>query len=52
MKNGYCLELQTPEEMNLFDSTKQLMDKTKSGENLTSLAIVELVLVQCNLVDN
>ena len=28
------------------------MDKTKNGENVPGLEIVELVLVQCNLVDN
>ena len=28
------------------------MDKTKNGENVPSLEVVEVVLVQCNLVDN
>ena len=28
------------------------MDKTKNGENVPSLKVVEVVLVQCNLVDN
>ena len=28
------------------------MRKTKHGENVTSLEVVEVVLVQCNLVDN
>ena len=31
---------------------KKLMDKTKNGENVPSLKIDEVVLVQCNLVDN
>ena len=35
--------------MNLFGSTNKLIDKTKNGENVSSL---EVVLVQCNLVDN
>ena len=43
IKDGYKLELQTPETMKLFCSTKKLIDKTKNGE---------VVLVQCNLVDN
>ena len=41
-----------PETIKLFDSTKQLIEQTKNGENITSLEVVEVVLVQCNLVDN
>ena len=52
MKDGYNLELQTPETVKLFGSTKKLLDKTKNGEKITSLEVVEVVLVQCNLVDN
>ena len=52
MKDGYKLELQTSETIKLFGSTKKLIDKTKNGENIPSLQVVEVVLVQCNLVDN
>ena len=52
MKDGYKLELQTPETTKLFDRTKKLIDKTKNGEKVPSLEVVEIVLVQCNLVDN
>ena len=52
MKDGYKLELQTPETMKLFGSTKKLIDKTKHGEKNTKSLRFELVLVQCNLVDN
>ena len=38
--------------MKLFGSTKKLIDKTKNGEKVISLEVVEVVLVQCNLVDN
>ena len=38
--------------MKLFGSTQKLIDKTKSGEHVTSLELVELVLVKCNLPDN
>ena len=48
----YKLELKTPETMKLFGSTKKLIDKTKNGENVPSLEVVEVVLIQCNLVDN
>ena len=51
IKNGYKLELQTPETMKLFGSTKKIIDKTKNGENVPSLEIHEEVLVQCNLLE-
>ena len=38
--------------MKLFGSTKKFIDKTKNGEKEPSLKVVEVVLVQCNLVDN
>ena len=46
------LESPSPEIMKLFGSTKKLIDKTKTGENEPSLEVIEVVLVQCNLVDN
>ena len=52
IKDGYKLELQTPETMKIFCSTKKLMDKSKNGEDVPSLEAVEVILVQCNLVDN
>ena len=52
IKDGYKLELQTPETMKLHGRTKKLIDKTKNGENVPSLEVVEVVLVQYNLVDN
>ena len=36
----------------LVFKTKKLIDKTKNGENVPSLEVVEVVLVQCNLIDN
>ena len=38
--------------MKLFGSTKNLIEKTKNGENVPSLKVIEVVLGQCNLVDN
>ena len=38
--------------MKLFGSTKNLIDKAKNGENVPSLEVVEIVLVQYKLVDN
>ena len=52
IKDGYKLELQTPKIMKLFGSTKKSIDKTKHREKVPSLEVVEVVLVQCNLVDN
>ena len=52
IKDGYNLELQISETMKLFGSTKELIDKTKNGEKVPSLEVAEVLLVQCNLVDN
>ena len=52
IKNGYKLELLTPETMKLLGSTKKVVDKDKNGENVSKLEIVEVVLVHCNLVKN
>ena len=51
-KNGYYLELLTPETMKLLGSNESKITKDKSGENVTHLEIAELVLVHCNLVNN
>ena len=42
IKDGYKLELQMPETMKLFSSTKKLINKTKNGENVTSLEVVKI----------
>ena len=52
IKDEYKLELQTPETMKLFGSTKKLIDQTKNGQSEPSLEVGEVVLVQCNLVDS
>ena len=52
-KDEYRLELQTPDTMQLFSRTKKLMKKkTKNGENILSLEVVDVFLVKCNLVHN
>ena len=51
-KDGFNLELQTPETMKLFGSTKKLIDNTKNGESVPSLEVVHVILVQCHLVHN
>ena len=52
IKNGYYLELLTPETMKLLGSTKSKITKDKNGENVPHLEIFELVLVHYNLVKN
>ena len=52
IKDEYKLELQMPETMKFFGSTKKLIDETKNGENLPSLGVIEVVLVQDNLADS
>ena len=52
IKNGYHLELLTPETMEILGSTESKITKDKNGENVPHLEIVELVLIHCNLVNN
>ena len=52
IKNGYSLELLTPETMKLFGSTKNKITIDKNGENVPHLEITEVVLVHCNIVNN
>ena len=52
IKNGYSLELLTPETMNLLGSTEKKIAKDKNGENEPHLEITEVVLVHCNIVNN
>ena len=51
IKNGYYLELLTPETMKLLGSTESKITKDENGENNPHLEIVELVLIHCNLVN-
>ena len=52
IKNGYSLELLTPETMKLLGSTENKITKNKNGENVPHLEITEVVLVHCNIVNN
>ena len=52
IKNGYYLELLTPETMKLLGSTENKIAKDKNRENVPRLEVAELVLVHCNLVNN
>ena len=52
IKNGYSLELLTPETMKLLGSTKNKISKDKNGENVPHLEITEVVLVHCNIFNN
>ena len=52
IKNGYYLELLTPETMKLLGNTESKITKDKNSENVPHLEVVELVLVHCNLVNN
>ena len=51
-KNGYSLELLTPETMELLGSTKNKINKNRNGENVPHLEITEVALVHCNIVNN
>ena len=51
-KNGYSLEIVTPETMKLLGSTENKITKDKNGENVPHLETTEVVLVHCNIVNN
>ena len=52
IKNGYSLELLTPETMKLLGSTENKITKDKNGENVPHVEITEVISVHCNIVDN
>ena len=52
IKAGYFLELLMPETMKLLGSTKSKITKYENGENVPHLEIVEVVLIDCNIVNN
>ena len=52
IKNGYKLELLTPETTKLLGSTKKVVDKDENSEDVPKLESVEVVLVHCNLIIN
>ena len=52
IKDGYSLELLTPEIMKLLGSTENKITKDKNGENVPHLEIIEVVLVYCNTANN
>ena len=52
IKTGYYLKLLTPETMKLLGSTESKITKDKNGENAPHLEITEVVLDQCNIVNN
>ena len=51
-KDGYTLELLTPATMKLLGSTKNKISEDKNSENVPHLEITNVVLVQCNMVNN
>ena len=52
IKNGYSLELLTPETMKLLGGTENKITKDKNGENVPHLEITDVTLVHCNIVNN
>ena len=52
IKTGFYVELLTPETMILLGSTKSKITKDENGKYLPHLEITEVVLVQCDVVNN
>ena len=48
----YYLELLTTETMKLLASTKSKITKDENGENVLYWEITEVVLIQCDIVNN
>ena len=51
IKDGYSLELLTPEIVKLLGSTKNEITEDKNGENVPHIEITKVVLVLCNIVN-
>ena len=52
IKTGYKLELLSKETMKLLGSSKSVIDSDKNGELVPKLESADLVLMNCNLVNN
>ena len=56
IKDGYKVELKTPETMEIFGSSKKKENKKTNRKNKKwskfALKVVEVVIVRCNLVDS
>ena len=52
IKDGYSLELLTPETMKLIGSTENKITKDKNGENVPYLEITEVALVHFYIANN
>ena len=52
IKTGYYLELLAPEMMKLLGSNKNKITKNENSESVPHLEIAEVVLVDCNFVNN
>ena len=52
IKTGYYLEPLMSETMKLFWSDKSKINKDKNREDVAHLEVIEVVLKQCNIVNN
>ena len=52
IKNGYYLELLTPETIKLLGITESKVTRDMNGREVPHLEVIELVLVHCNLFNN
>ena len=52
IKTGYYLELLTPQTMKLLQSTKNKIANDENGEYVPHLETTEVVLINCNIVNN
>ena len=52
IKIGHYIKLLTPETMELLESNENKITKHKNGENVPHLEIAEVILLNCNIINN
>ena len=52
IKIRYHLKLLTPERLKFLGSTKSKISKNQNGENVPNLEIIEVVSVDCNILND
>ena len=52
IRTGHYLEFLTPGSIKLLGSTRSKISKNENGENVPNLEITEVVLANCNIVNN
>ena len=52
IKTGCYLDFSVPETMKFFGNTKNKINKDKNGKSVPHLEVTEVILANCNIVNN